>query len=86
MGKKYSNTPSGDRQRHRAAQRAKVAQPMAGNRLRVRSKRLDQVDEDKLSLAFWLLAKQLVEDQTEPVEPATPASSDRDAASDEVAS
>ena len=35
------------------------------NRLRVRSRRLDQVDEDKLSLAFWLLAKQLVEDQTD---------------------
>jgi hypothetical protein len=31
----------------------------------VRSRRLDQVDEDKLSLAFWLLAKQLVEDQTD---------------------
>ena len=38
---------------------------MEGNRLRVRSKRLDQVDQDKLSLAFWLLAKQLVEDQTD---------------------
>ena len=35
------------------------------NRIRVRSKRLDQVDEDKLSLAFWLLAKQLVEDQSD---------------------
>ena len=35
------------------------------NRLRVRSRRLDQVDEDKLSLAFWLLAKQLVEDDTD---------------------
>jgi len=42
-----------------------VAQPLDGNRLRVRSKRLDQVDEDKLSLAFWLLAKQLVEDQSD---------------------
>jgi hypothetical protein len=35
------------------------------NRLRVRSRRLDQVGEDKLSLAFWLLAKQLVQDQTD---------------------
>ena len=35
------------------------------NRIRVRSRRLDQVDEDKLSLAFWLLAKQLVEDQSD---------------------
>lgn len=35
------------------------------NRIRVRSRRLDQVDEDKISLAFWLLAKQLVEDQSD---------------------
>jgi hypothetical protein len=27
---------------------------------RVRSKRLDQLDESKLALAFWLLAKQMV--------------------------
>lgn len=54
------------------------------NRLRVRSRRLDQVNEDKLSLAFWLLAKQLVEDQTD--EPSTPdevAGEDEDG--DEVA-
>jgi hypothetical protein len=38
---------------------------MEGNRLRVRSKRLDQVDESKLSLAFWLLAKHLVEDRSD---------------------
>ncbi len=36
------------------------------NRIRVRGKRLDQVDETKLTLAYWLLAKQLVEDRTEP--------------------
>jgi hypothetical protein len=30
---------------------------------RVRSKRLDQLDEAKLALAFWLLAKQMVEDK-----------------------
>lgn len=35
------------------------------NRIRVRSRRLDQVDEDKIALAFWLLAKQLVEDQSD---------------------
>ncbi len=29
---------------------------------RVRSKRLDQLDESKLALALWLLAKQMVED------------------------
>ncbi len=39
--------------------------PARGNRIRVRGKRLDQVDEDKIALAYWLLAKQLVEDQSE---------------------
>ena len=34
-------------------------------RLRVRSKRLDQIDETKLALAFWLMAKRLVEEQDE---------------------
>ena len=54
------------------------------NRIRVRSKRLDQVDEDKLSLAFWLLAKQLVEDQTDdPGSPDGPSGEDDDP--DEVA-
>jgi hypothetical protein len=37
-----------------------------GNRIRVRGKRLDQVDESKLILAYWLLAKQLVADKTNP--------------------
>lgn len=37
-----------------------------GNRIRVRGKRLDQVDETKLTLAYWLLAKQLVADKTNP--------------------
>jgi hypothetical protein len=56
--------------------------PLEGNRIRVRSKRLDQVDEDKLSLAFWLLAKQLVEDQTATSTDDTP---DDDTEPDEVA-
>jgi hypothetical protein len=69
MSRKAINTPSGDRKRDRAARAARAARdikPLEGNRIRVRSKRLDQVDEAKLSLAFWLLAKQLVEDQTDP--------------------
>lgn len=37
--------------------------------IRVRSKRLDQVDESKLALALWLLARGMVEDKT-----STPAS------------
>lgn len=39
-----------------------------GNKIRVRGKRLDQIDPTKLSLAYWLLAKQLVEDKTDPRE------------------
>lgn len=33
------------------------------NPIRVRGRRLDQVNEDKLTLAYWLLAKQLVEEK-----------------------
>ena len=40
-------------------------------RIRVRSKRLDQIDETKLSLAIWLIAKSLVEDKTTPPNEAT---------------
>jgi hypothetical protein len=36
------------------------------NRIRVRGKRLDQVDNTKLSLAYWLLAKQLLESRGDP--------------------
>jgi hypothetical protein len=42
------------------------SRPTEGNRIRVRGKRLDQIDNTKLSLAYWLLAKQLVEDKTDP--------------------
>lgn len=31
----------------------------------MRGKRLDEVDETKLTLAYWLLARRLVEDRTE---------------------
>lgn len=34
--------------------------PTRQKRTRVRSKRLDQLDESKLALALWLLAKQIV--------------------------
>ena len=65
MTRKSANTPSGDGRRDRAARRARVAKPLEGNRIRVRAKRLDQVDVEKLTLAYWLLAKELVSDQTE---------------------
>lgn len=37
---------------------------MAKRRLRMRAKRLDQLDETKLSLAIWLIARDIVEDKT----------------------
>ena len=78
MSKKRINTPSGDRKRDRAIRRARVAQPLQGNRIRVRAKRLDQVDVEKLTLAYWLLAKELVSDQTEPRDAAAPAGENTD--------
>lgn len=42
--------------------------PHDGNKIRVRGKRLDQIDNTKLTLAYWLLSKQLVEDRTDPRE------------------
>ena len=79
MSKKRINTPSGDRKRDRAIRRARVAQPMQGNRIRVRARRLDQVDVEKLTLAYWLLAKQLVSDETEGRDQTALASEDDDA-------
>lgn len=32
-------------------------------RIRVRSKSLAEIDETKLSLAFWLMAKRLIEEE-----------------------
>lgn len=69
MTKKQHNTASGDRKRDRAARQHRgQRKPLDGNRIRVRAKRLDQVDPDKLALAYWLLAMRLVEDETHPRE------------------
>jgi hypothetical protein len=57
----WADTSAGMRYRH-------ANDPAIGNRIRVRGKRLDQVDTTKLTLAYWLLAKQLVEDKTDPRE------------------
>ena len=35
------------------------------NPIRVRTKRLDEIDADKIALAYWLLAKQIVEDESD---------------------
>jgi len=34
------------------------------NPIRIRTKRLDEIDSDKLALAYWLLAKQIAENKT----------------------
>jgi hypothetical protein len=39
--------------------------PNHQKRTRVRSKRLDQLDESKLALALWLLAKQMIADDSD---------------------
>ena len=38
-----------------------------GNPIRIRTKRLDEVDGDKIALAYWLLAKQIVSNQSDAV-------------------
>ncbi len=66
MSKKHHNTSSGDRKRARAAgHRQPRRKALEGNRIRVRTKRLDQVDEEKLTLAFWMLARAIVQDETD---------------------
>lgn len=35
-------------------------------RIRIRAKRLDEIDETKLALAFWLIARDMVENKTTP--------------------
>jgi len=35
------------------------------NPIRVRTKRLDEIDSDKIALAYWLLAKQIVADESD---------------------
>ena len=37
--------------------------PQPQKRIRVRSKRLSEIDETKLALAYWLMAKRMIEEQ-----------------------
>jgi hypothetical protein len=39
--------------------------PKPAHPVRVRTKQLDQVDETKIALAYWLLAKAIVENKSE---------------------
>lgn len=60
------NTPKGDRARDKAARRAKPGRkPLDGNKIRVRSRRLDQIDTARLTLAYYLLAREIAEDKTD---------------------
>ncbi len=36
---------------------------MANRKVRVRSKRLNQIDESKLALAVWLMAREIVDSE-----------------------
>jgi len=40
-------------------------------RVRVRSKRLSEIDETKLALAFWLMAKRMLDEQDDAAEEST---------------
>lgn len=39
---------------------------MPKRKVRIRAKRLDQLDESKLALAVWLIARDIAEDRTTP--------------------
>jgi hypothetical protein len=49
------------RNRRPKPQSKQAAASGSADRVRVRTKPLDQIDEDKIALAYWLLAKQIVE-------------------------
>lgn len=51
------------------AKRKQTRRNRSSGNVRVRAKALSEVDETKLSLAFWLIAKRLVDDQTDQDEP-----------------
>lgn len=57
-----ADTAGNEKRNHRPKRvSARTAGSGAGSRVRVRTKRLDQVDDEKIALAYWLLAKQIVE-------------------------
>jgi hypothetical protein len=45
-------------------------------RIKVRGKRLDQLDDTKLALAIWLLSREVVIDRTERAQPVPKSGSD----------
>lgn len=76
-----SPSPGGKRRKTGQIRTARQLRPLEGNKIRVRSKRLDTVDQDQLSLAYWLLAKAIVKDHTD--EPDAPAPHEESPAADE---
>lgn len=46
-----------------------MAQRRRDKRIRARGKRLDQIDDSRLALAIWLLAREVVVDRTERPQP-----------------
>lgn len=64
------NTSKGDRSRHRAArkelsERRFVVQSSGKPSIRLTATRRKQISEEKLTMAYWLLAKRIVENQTD---------------------
>lgn len=55
--------PEGNEKRNHRPKRESERAAASGtaSRVRVRTKPLDQIDEEKIALAYWLLAKQIVE-------------------------
>lgn len=47
------------------AKRKHTRKSKSRGNVRVRAKALSEVDEGKLALAFWLIAKRMVDDQTD---------------------
>ncbi|MGA2454247.1 MAG: hypothetical protein ABSG93_12065 [Solirubrobacteraceae bacterium] len=58
---------------------------MGKKKVRIRSKRLDQLDESKLALAIWLIARDLVENETAPPAPEIDGTDQPDEADEDAA-
>lgn len=54
------------------------------HKIRIRSERLDSLDETKMEVAIWLLAKKAVEDRTQRSQPSPPRENTNGKSSDNV--
>lgn len=64
MASKKANGKGGNRKAQPGVWNRSLGRGPA-NPIRIRTKRLDEIDADKIALAYWLLAKQIVEDQSD---------------------